>query len=144
MFHAEWKFGMADFEKISAIRESAGVAVTDAAAFSAVDGYAAHILVTDDETGEGIASARLYPDGELTRIDAVAVVPERSREPFAEFLLRLALYKAQTLGGAYIAVAAESGLASLCERFGMEAHGVGEYRCPRDGVKWFSQCGDAH
>lgn len=140
---------MEDFEKISAIRRFVNVeerGIAEAAEFDWFDGIAAHILVTDDDNGAPIAAARMYPDGELTRIDRITVMPSDAAALYAEFVLRLALYKAQTLGGADIAVAAECGLGALCAEFGLlpcgeaDARGAVEYRCARDGVKWFSHC----
>lgn len=152
MFKAVWKFGKADFDDVKSIRtevfvdEQGGDPEKE---FDDYDVYAAHLLVTAD-TGELIATARIYPLGHDTGIGRIAVRKKFRSEGYYDLALRMLLYKGQGLSGHKIVTDAPADMRSYYESFGFtadggefEAHG-GKYvhmSVDKNGVRWFSQCG---
>ncbi|MDO4567878.1 MAG: hypothetical protein Q4B99_02850 [Clostridia bacterium] len=149
MFITQWTYGMMDFDDVKRLRtlRAGALGVPPELEFDWFDTIAAHLRVMHD--GAGAAVARMYPDGGLTRIDRLFCDKTYEREGYYELMLRLMLYKAQTLAGEQIACAVPAAERALYERFGLRQHG-GEYdvatvphvelRVPRDGITWFSMC----
>lgn len=135
MFKAEWSMGHESFEPIRALRASIGMDC------DMIDGYAAHVYVFEDD-GSPIASGRMYPDGDAVRIDRLAVADGRHSLPYAEFVLRVLLYKAKDMPQTYLEVEPADDILALLPLFGFaratDAPNI--MRCKRDELTWFSEC----
>lgn len=122
MFKAIWKLGIVDFDMIRDIRhrvlvESEGLCESEV--FDENDQIAAHLLVTT-ESGEPIATARIYPAHHITRMGHIAVLPEFLNQGYDDFALRMMLYKAQSLSGELIQAFVRPAQKALYERLGFE------------------------
>ncbi len=137
MFKACWSMGREDFEGIEALRRVCGVPV------DAMDDYAAHVFVSDED-GSPIAAGRLYPVGDALRIDRLVASQAYAAMPYEELTLRILLYKAKDMPQAFIDVEPTAAIRPLLPRFGFAPpEGPdGLMRCAREGIVWFSQCGD--
>ena len=133
MFKAEWSFGKEAFGPIAALRATLGIAG------DAMDDYAAHVYVFDED-GSAIAAGRMYPALDAIRIDKLATAPERRALPYAEFTLRVILYKAKDLPQTVIEIVPTEDIAPLLPLFGFSKAENGLMSCPREGLVWFSQC----
>ena len=151
MFTSHWKFGMMDFDDVKRVRQSVFVeelGVPEDRAFDWFDGIAAHLLLLD-ENKQPMAAGRMYPDGDLTRLDWIGVMKPFRGMPYDEFVLRMLLYKAQTLAGSEIAAQAPVDQLPLYTAFGLVPWGdsariggypVQELRVGRDRIHWHSAC----
>ncbi len=137
MFKACWSLGKEDFVGIESLRRAAGAPV------DAMDDYAAHVFVSDEDN-EPIAAGRMYPVGDALRIDRLVVAAKYASLPYEELTLRILLYRSRELPQAVIEVDPAPGVASLLPRFGFEPdeNDPQLMRCARGDITWFSQCGD--
>lgn len=137
MFKACWSLGRDDFAGVEALREALGVSI------DAMDDYAAHIYVSDEDGGP-IAAGRMYPVGDALRIDKMVVAEKYASLPYEELTLRILLYRARELPQNIVEVEVTPGVEELLPRFGFAP--VQEdprfMRCARKDIVWFSQCGD--
>ena len=153
MFITKWTFGNIDFDDARSLRElladSQGIAHENE--FDWFDTIAAHLMVLHEGTLASVA--RMYPDGDYTRIDKLFCRDEYKQYGYYELMLRLLLFKAQTLAGGYIVCTVPEGEQGLYQQFGFVASGEKikrgntefiEYRVPKDGVRWFSMCKEEH
>ncbi|MEG1547523.1 MAG: GNAT family N-acetyltransferase [Clostridia bacterium] len=150
MFKAIWSLGLNKFEYARAVREAVFVqerGIAEQEEFDWFDGIAAHLYVSD-EADTPIAAGRLYPDGELTRLDRIAVMPDFRGLPYDDLVLRTMLYKAQQLGGDVIATQVLADEVAMYLPFGftqtatklMRGGEYAELTVMRDCVKWDSAC----
>ena len=135
MFKAVWSIGREGFDRIEALRRAAGV--SDAC--DSMDAYAGHVYVCE-ETGEPIATGRMYPDGDALIIDRIAVMPQYDAMPYAELVLRMLLFKAQELPQRKIRISCEEKRFALVRRFGFAQTGDNAFSCRRDDIIWDSDC----
>lgn len=128
MFKAIWKLGIVDFEDIREVRRAALVEsgeMTEEEAFDANDALAAHLYVAL-ETGEKVATARIYAVEKITRLGHIAVSPEFRGQGYEEFCLRMLLYKAQQLSADLVQAYVQEKDAELYERMGFKLNAEGE------------------
>lgn len=151
MFQARWSFGRENFERIREMRhfcfvQEQGIAQSEE--FDDFDGISAHLFV-EDEAGTPIASGRIFPDGEYTRIGRIATMPAYRSERYDDLVLRLLLYKAEGLAGKSIVTCPRESEAAFYERFGFRREGEPFFErnamrikltVPRDGILWHSDC----
>lgn len=152
MFAANWiMYVEPRFEKIRQIRDEVFTGELGMAHDEVYDGrdtYAFHLLVTDTETGDPMATARIRPDDhdyECTYIGDIAVREKyRKLANYAEFCLRMLLYKAQKLSGKTIIARIREDELPMYEKFGFREasrkDGKITVTVPRDGVLWPSEC----
>lgn len=150
MFQSHWIFGSAQAQQPLALRREVYVleqGVPEDEEFDRFDGYAAHLLITD-EVGP-IAAARMYPSGDVTCIGRIAVAKPYRAEPYDELCLRIMLDKASSLAGSTVAARLTEAEAALYLPFGFARTGdFTQYRgapralyiVARDGVVWDSPC----
>ena len=127
MFKAIWKLGIVDFKEIEKIRRRALVeecGVPESEAFDTYDQISAHLYVTT-ESGEPIATARIYPVENITRMGHIAVLPEFSGQGYEELALRMLLYKAKQLSTDLIQAYVMEKDEALYERMGFKLHAEG-------------------
>ncbi|HOG02277.1 MAG: hypothetical protein BWY35_00123 [Firmicutes bacterium ADurb.Bin248] len=137
MFKACWSLGKEDFAGVEFLRQASGAPV------DAMDDYAAHVFVSGEDN-EPIAAGRMYPVGDALRIDRLVVAAKYATLPYEELTLRMLLYRARELPQSVIEVEPAPGVAGLLPRFGFapDENNPRLVRCPREGITWFSQCGD--
>lgn len=151
MFTTEWKFGMLDFDEVKRIRAVVFSNVPEEEEFDFFDGIAAHVLVRHE--GIPAATARIYPDGNNTRIDRFAVLSEFSDAGYYELMLRLMLFKAEDLAGMEIIarLSDDDTMVPTFIKFGFVPKGDAiveragtyyDFYVAKDAVKWFSMCGE--
>ena len=122
MFKAIWKLGIVDFEGIRDIRKRALVdyrGIDESLAFDPNDQISAHLYVTTEE-GAPIATARIYPVENITRMGHIAVMPDFLGQGYEELSLRMMLYKAQKLSPELIQAYVMEQDAPLYERMGFK------------------------
>lgn len=151
MFTTEWKFGMMDFDEVRAIRRAVfaeEMKIPEKDIFDWEDGIAAHLLVRLAD-GRAVATARIYPDGEDTRIGFFAVLPDFRGQGYGDVCLRLLLFKAQQLPGSRIAADVPEKYVPYYEWFGFRpagggANGIQPMRLEREKIHFPSECGHNH
>lgn len=148
MFMTEWTIGTDDFAPIGTVRAAAG----ESAVPEPIDGYAVHLYVKTD-AGEPIGAGRIYPVAgrNAVRFDKLLTTPKYRGTVYDELLLRIMLFKAQEMPFQNIETVAGDAAAPLIEKFGMKQAeepspeaGKTFYTIPRDGIIWWSACGEHH
>ncbi|HWS29463.1 MAG TPA: hypothetical protein VN512_05035 [Clostridia bacterium] len=151
MFQARWSFGRENFERVREMRrfcfvQEQGIAQSEE--FDAFDGISAHLFV-EDEAGTPIASGRIFPDRDITRIGRITTMPDFRNERYDDLVLRLLLYKAEGLAGKSIVTCPRESEAAFYEPFGFKRDGASFFgrnamrvrlSVPRDGILWHSDC----
>jgi len=150
MFQSQWIFGSAGAEAALALRREVYVfeqGASEAEEFDRFDGYAAHLLITD-EAGP-VAAARMYPRDGMTCIGRIAVKKSHRAEPYDELCLRIMLDKATSLAGELIAARLTPAEAALYLPFGFSPASEPAphrgalralYTVPRAAIVWDSPC----
>ena len=153
MFEARWSFGKENFSRVRDMRLQCFVnkqGISAKEEFDKFDGISAHLFV-EDETGAPIATGRIFPHGEETRIGRIAVAEGYEGKGYGDLVLRMLLYKAEALMGAAVATEPRLEDARLFEPFGFIAQGEPFFkrsamrvlmRVQRDAILWPSQCKD--
>lgn len=148
MFKAIWKLGIVDFENIRAARHRALVeecGLSEDEVFDSNDQFAAHLYVYE-ETGEPIATARIYAAEHVTRLGHIAVLPEYYNQGYEEFALRMLLYKAQQLSADLIQAYVMEKDEALYERMGFKLNAEGKpfsvYAIRKSSIDLSGSCKD--
>lgn len=155
MFAANWIMYVEErFRLVREVRDEvliAGLGMDEKTVYDNRDYYAFHLLVTDAETGEPMATARIRPENDFSRtyVGDIAVREKYAKQAnYAEFCLRMLLYKAQKLSAQTIVADIRSDELDMYKKFGFEAVSEKDGKCSvsvaRDSVLWPSEChGDA-
>ncbi len=148
MFSTQWHFGLADFEDCKNIRTRVFVdelGYTPEQAFDWFDGIAAHLLVLLE--GKPIATARIFPTEDSTRIDSIAVLPEYRGQHYGDLCLRVLLYKAANLTVDTVTAFCPPEITGFLTRMGFtpvgtprESDGAVFLQVKNDEVNWESPC----
>lgn len=152
MFAANWiMYVEPRFEKVREIRREVfieGMGMTEDEVFDKRDYYSFHLLVTDAETGDPMATARIRADDhdyECTYVGDIAVREKYAKlANYAEFALRMLLYKAQKLSAGTILARIREDELPMYRKFGFteskRENGRITVTVPRDEVLWPSEC----
>ena len=151
MFEAHWIMYVEErFTLVRQIRDEVLIKERGLSAdevYDSRDHYAFHLLVTDTETGDPMATARIRPDNDYknTYIGDIAVRSAYAKQAnYAEFCLRMLLYKAQKLSAERIVAKVRRDELDMYKRFGFkldsEVDGLCAVSVPRDEVLWPSEC----
>lgn len=156
MFAANWIMYVEDrFKKVREIRDEVfikGMGMSEDEVYDKRDYYAFHLLVTDAETGDPMACARIRADDhdyECTYVGDIAVREKYQKQAnYAEFALRMLLYKAQKLSAPTVLARIREDELSMYSKFGfkemLRENGKVTVTVPRDEILWPSEChGDA-
>lgn len=149
MFCATWEFGAEAFESVCMIRTQVfleELRLPEKKVFDRTDTIALHLLVRS-ESGEALATARIWPDGSDTRIGLIGVLPPYRHQQLGELCLRMLLYKAQQLPGERILMQTRSTTEDFYRQFGFlpldvpnDECGAVELYVRRDEVLWPNLC----
>lgn len=152
MFAANWiMYVEPRFQKVRLIRDEVFIGeygMTQEEAYDNRDMYAFHLLVTEVESGDPMATARIRPDDhdyDCTYVGDIAVREKYRKEGnYAEFALRMLLYKAQKLSGKTIIARIREDELPMYKKFGFReterVNGKITVTVPRDEVLWPSEC----
>ncbi|MEG1559418.1 MAG: GNAT family N-acetyltransferase [Clostridia bacterium] len=125
MYQAVWKLGKSDFSLIEQIRNEVfvdGFGIKESLEFDNLDAISAHVLVTYED-GDPIATARMFPFDNNTRIGRIAVRERYEGMGYDDLVLRLLLYKAKSLSGKFVTTTAMDFERPLLTKFGFKECG---------------------
>lgn len=154
MFGANWIMYVEDrFKLVRQIRDEVFInelGMSENEVYDSRDYYAFHLLITDQETGEPMATARIRADHDyaFTYVGDIAVRKKYRDANYTDFALRMLLYKAQKLSAPRIVANIRPDELALYEKFGFskesEENGKIHVSVARDNVLWPSECKGNH
>jgi len=151
MYYSQWSLGLESFDAPKSIRQKVFVdelGMPQEEIFDQYDQYAAHLVIWEDDAV--VAAARMYPkeEGDVW-VDQIAVLPAYRKKFYGDLCTRLLLNKGEKVAQRDIVFLAPEKSLPYLRTFGFNEDGnkAGNWhimRVKKDGVLWYSACGEKH